>query len=155
MSAQGHTPGDATPAEMATVYRKYVNEGPAGFDLAILASRLRDFLGPVQEELLRICDFSKYHDPRQGGRYGRDMNDTETAGFVRRALRLYDAATYTGLPDPERDVAELRECLAYLVECFGPPDPHDADQECPDCKMLVRARAVLSRTEASAPGGKP
>jgi hypothetical protein len=139
------TPGDATPAEMATVYRKYVNEGPAGFDLAILASRLRDFLGPVQEEILRICDFSKYHDPRQGGRYGRDMNDTETAGFVRRALRLYDAATYTGLPDPERDVAEMRTVLGELLAILPDSDFHGALRSICGEKVIARARALLDR----------
>jgi len=132
---------------MATVYRKYVNEGPAGFDLAVLASRLRDFLQPVHEEMGRILDFSDYCNPCCGGRYGHDMNDTETAGFVKRALRLYDAATYTGMKDPERDVAEIRDALIRISNL----DDHSAVR----VLAVGIAQDVLARIKARAPEGTP
>ena len=85
---------NANARELYPVMKKYVAEGPAGFVLQNLARRLQELLVPPSDELNKILEFSDYYANRGPAEPIRDANDIEVCGFVKRALRLYEATDY-------------------------------------------------------------
>ena len=69
-------------------FLKYLSEGPGGFDMPILARGLLVLLQPVAHEFRCIEDLAKHY----GDLRNFDCNDQELSGFVKRAIRLYEAA---------------------------------------------------------------
>lgn len=88
----------------------------------------------------------------------RPMSQEECAANAARTIACVNACA--GLPDPERDVKDMRECLqaawGELRRIHGDPmDCTDPRIRCATCITMERAREVLARTEARAPGAKP